>query len=44
MRNLSYTKTSCSVYVITSQDKYTEHDVCRYIAYRIAFLMILYLS
>ena len=44
MRNLSYTKISCSLYVITSQDKYTEHDVFSYIAYLIAFLLILYLS
>ena len=33
-----------SLYVITSQDKYHERFVFRYIAYRLAFLMILYLS
>ena len=48
MRNLSYadtnTKISCSLYVITSQDKYNEHDVFNYIAYQIDFLMISYLS
>ena len=44
MRNLSYTKISCSLYVITSHDKYHERFVFRYIDYLIAFLMILYLS
>ena len=47
MRNLSYTNTKRSLYVITSQDKYNELDVCRnscYDSHRIAFLLILYLS
>ena len=48
MRNLSCadtnTKISCSLYVITSHDKYHEHEVFHDIAYRLAFLMISYLS